>query len=101
MRNIFTSLRLITDVNWEDWLESVSLIEFELRRQPSYRALDFRTRDIGCRQARPGFEFATRLRWALDGSPVTPGATALVAAPGGEQAGEWVWPRPGAPDQGR
>ena len=46
MRNIFTSLRLITDVNWEDWLESVSLIEFELRRQPSYRALDFRTRDM-------------------------------------------------------
>ncbi|MFD1709235.1 hypothetical protein FVQ98_08520 [Ottowia sp. GY511] len=60
-------------------------------------APDFRTRDIGCRQARPGFEFATRLRWALDGSPVTPGATALVAAPGAEQAGEWVWPRPGPP----
>ena len=58
-------------------------------------APDFRTQDIGCRQARPGFEFATRQRWSLDGQARTPGAPALVAAPGGEQAGDWVWPPPG------
>ncbi len=46
MRNIFTSLRLISDVNWEDWLESVSLIEDELRTNPGYAALDFPTRNL-------------------------------------------------------
>ena len=31
MSNCFHSLRLLNDVNWEDWLESVSLIEADLR----------------------------------------------------------------------
>ena len=46
MRNIFGSLRLLNDVNWEDWLESVSLIEAELRTNPGYLALDFTTRNL-------------------------------------------------------
>ncbi|HYO85863.1 MAG TPA: glucoamylase family protein [Dermatophilaceae bacterium] len=46
MRNIFTSLRLISDLNWEDWLESVSLIEDDLRSNPGYAALDFQTRNL-------------------------------------------------------
>lgn len=45
MRNIFHSLRLVNDVNWEDWLESVSAIEAELRTHPGYRELDFTTRN--------------------------------------------------------
>lgn len=50
MRNIFRSLRLLTDVNWEDWLESVSLIEEELRTSSAYPASDFGTRNL-CRSA--------------------------------------------------
>ena len=46
MHNIFRSLRTLTDVNWEDWLESVSLIEEELRVSPGYSALDFGTRNL-------------------------------------------------------
>ncbi len=46
MRNIFRSLRVLADVNWEDWLESVSLIEAELRANPGYAALDFTTRNL-------------------------------------------------------
>lgn len=46
MRNIFRSLRLLSDVNWEDWLESVSLIEKELRTSPTYPAADFATRNM-------------------------------------------------------
>ncbi|MGB8022535.1 MAG: glucoamylase family protein [Candidatus Nanopelagicales bacterium] len=46
MRNIFRSLRLLNDVNWEDWLESVSLIEAELRTNQGYAALDFTTRNL-------------------------------------------------------
>ena len=45
MRNIFHSLRLVNDVNWEDWLESVSAIEAELRISTGYRELDFATRN--------------------------------------------------------
>lgn len=45
MANIFTSLRLIGDVNWADWLESVGLIEQELRHNEGYAALDFATRN--------------------------------------------------------
>lgn len=58
-------------------------------------APDFRRQDIACRQASPGYEFAARLRWSLDGSPLTPGAPALAAAPGGERSGDWIWPSPG------
>ena len=46
MRNIFTSLRVIGDVDWGSWFEGVSLIEQELRRSPGYRALDFPTRNF-------------------------------------------------------
>ncbi len=45
MRNIFKSLRLVSDTNWEDWVESVSLIEVELSANPAYAALDFPTRN--------------------------------------------------------
>lgn len=55
-------------------------------------APDFRRQHITCRQPRAGFEFAARHRWALNGQPLTPGAPALVAAPGGEHNGDWVWP---------
>ncbi len=46
MHNLFRSLRALTDVNWEDWLESVSLIETELRANAGYSALDFGTRNL-------------------------------------------------------
>lgn len=46
MHNIFASLRLIGDVDWGDWFESVSLIEQELRGSPGYTALDFPTRNF-------------------------------------------------------
>ena len=46
MRNIFTSLRLIGDVDWGRWFEGVSLIEQELRNSPGYTALDFSTRNL-------------------------------------------------------
>ncbi|SDB80027.1 cyclic beta-1,2-glucan synthetase [Raineyella antarctica] len=46
MRNIFRSLRLLSDVNWEEWLEDVSLIEAELRTNDCYSRLDFATRNL-------------------------------------------------------
>jgi cyclic beta-1,2-glucan synthetase len=46
MRNIFQSLRLINDVSWSEWFESVSLIERELRTNPDYAALDAASRGL-------------------------------------------------------
>ena len=46
MRNIFTSLRTIGDVDWQAWVESVSRIERELRTSPGYREQDFATRNL-------------------------------------------------------
>jgi cyclic beta-1,2-glucan synthetase len=46
MRNIFTSLRLVSDLNWPDWIESVSLLEDQLRANSGYAGLDFPTRNL-------------------------------------------------------
>lgn len=46
MRNIFRSLQLLSDVNWEKWLEDVSLIEAALRTNAGYSRLDFTTRNL-------------------------------------------------------
>ncbi|HRN75765.1 hypothetical protein [Ottowia sp.] len=54
-------------------------------------APDFGRADIACRQAAPGFEFALRHRWALDGSSLTPGTPALAAVHGREVDGDWVF----------
>ena len=45
MRNIVTSMRLLDDVNWEKWIESVSAVEQELRRATGHKDLDFATRN--------------------------------------------------------
>ncbi len=46
MRNIVTSMRLISDVNWESWFDSVSLVEKQLRTNATYGAMDFSSRTL-------------------------------------------------------
>lgn len=53
-------------------------------------APDFTTQDIACRQPRPGFAFAQRHRWSLDGRPLTPGTPPLPVAAGHDTGGEWL-----------
>ena len=53
-------------------------------------APDFAAGDIGCRQARPGFEFALRPRWALDGRALAGHLPDLLPARGREVEGDWV-----------
>ena len=45
-RNIVTSMRLISDVNWESWFDSVSLVDKLLRTHPTYSAMDFSSRTL-------------------------------------------------------
>jgi len=46
IRNIITSLRLIADVNWELWFDSVSFVDRRMRNHPDYVAMDFASRTL-------------------------------------------------------
>ena len=46
VRNIITSLRLITDVDWSDIVERVSLVNDTLAECPTFGQMDFSTRNL-------------------------------------------------------
>ena len=46
VRNIITSLRLISDVNWELWFDGVSHVDALLRTTPGYAEMDFPSRTL-------------------------------------------------------
>ena len=45
VRNAITSMRLISEVEWADFFESVSLVDEVLRAESEFAAMDFPTRD--------------------------------------------------------
>jgi cyclic beta-1,2-glucan synthetase len=45
VRNVITSMRLITTINWAEWFESVSLVDATLRAASDFAEMDFPTRD--------------------------------------------------------
>jgi len=50
VRNIITSMRWMSSIDWLEFFESVSLVDEELRASPAYEAMDFATRDEYRRQ---------------------------------------------------
>src|SRR5690606_21261430 len=46
VRNVITSMRLISDIDWADWFESVSLVDERLRDASAFGDMDFATRDL-------------------------------------------------------
>jgi cyclic beta-1,2-glucan synthetase len=46
VRNVITSMRLISTISWPEWFESVSLVDAELREHSAFADMDFPTRDI-------------------------------------------------------
>jgi len=46
VRNVITSLRLISSVDWPKFFESVSLVDELLREQSAFGTFDFATRDL-------------------------------------------------------
>lgn len=46
VRNVITSMRLISDIDWSDWFESVSLPDQLLREASAFASMDFATRDL-------------------------------------------------------
>ncbi|MBN9430058.1 MAG: glycosyl transferase, partial [Burkholderiales bacterium] len=45
VRNVITSLRLMSDIDWREFFESVSLVDARLRAGSGFAAMDFPTRD--------------------------------------------------------
>ena len=46
VRNIITSMRLISDIDWAELFESVSLVDERLRAGSAFAAMDFATRNL-------------------------------------------------------
>jgi len=46
VRNVITSMRLISDIDWADLFESVSLVDERLRSGSAFAAMDFATRNL-------------------------------------------------------
>jgi cyclic beta-1,2-glucan synthetase len=46
VRNIITSMRLLSDVDWPEFFESVSLVDELLRSESGFAAMDFASRDL-------------------------------------------------------
>ena len=45
VRNIITSMRLISEFDWQEFFESVSLVDEILRNDTRFADMDFSTRD--------------------------------------------------------
>jgi cyclic beta-1,2-glucan synthetase len=46
VRNVITSMRLISDIDWTELVESVSLVDERLRAASAFAAMDFPTRNL-------------------------------------------------------
>src|SRR5882672_1403612 len=46
VRNIITSMRMISEIDWADFFESVSLVDALLRAESEFEAMDFATRNL-------------------------------------------------------
>ena len=46
VRNVITSMRLISDIDWAELFESVSLVDARLRAGSAFAAMDFATRNL-------------------------------------------------------
>ena len=46
VRNIITSMRLMSDVDWAEFFESVSLVDEALNASTDFAAMDFATRNL-------------------------------------------------------
>ena len=46
VRNVITSMRMISEIDWAEFFESVSLVDAELRAESEFEAMDFATRNL-------------------------------------------------------
>jgi len=88
MRNIVSSMRRLSEMDWADFFEEVSLVDARLRDDATYPAMDFATRN----------RYRTEIETLARGSDLTEGAVTeaclALAAEGGEDhrrdPGHWL-----------
>jgi cyclic beta-1,2-glucan synthetase len=88
MRNIVTSMRLASEMDWADFFEEVSLVDAQLRNNLTYAAMDFATRN----------RYRTEIEILAQAAPLTEGEVAETAlalaqkgdAPHRQDAGYWL-----------
>jgi len=88
MRNIVTSMRLASEIDWADFFEAVSLVDARLRTDPTYPSMDFATRN----------RYRTEIEILAQHAPLTEGEvtdTALAMAEKGDRdhrrdPGHWL-----------
>ena len=83
VRNVITSMRLISWFDWAQFVESTSLVDDVLRAQGSFGAMDFATRD----RYRHAIENLARRADLTEIEVATRAGGAGAAAPGGAGAG--------------
>ena len=88
VRNIITSMRLLSDVDWPEFFESVSLVDELLRAGSDFAAMDFPTRDL-YRRAIERFARGSKL------TELEIAGAALVGGQGVGRSGRraWRWPQ--------
>ncbi len=64
MRNIVTSMRLVSEMDWAEFFEEVSLVDAQLQRSATYPSMDFATRN----------RYRTEIEVLSRGSALTEGA---------------------------
>ena len=88
MRNVVTSMRLISEMDWQEFFEEVSPVDAQLRAASDFAALDFATRNL----YRTAIE--TLARGAAKSEAEVAGAALALAAGGAEETtrdpGHWL-----------
>ena len=81
VRNIITSMRLLSDVDWPEFFESVSLVDDLLRSKSGFAAMDFASRDLYRRAVEQLARGSRQTELAIAGA-------ALAAGDGSDRRGD-------------
>jgi len=85
VRNIITSLRMISDIDWADLFESVSLVDARLRDASPFAAMDFATRNMYRSAIEQLAEGSSSSELAIADAALQAAQAAATAAPGNGQ----------------
>ena len=75
VRNIITSMRLLSDVDWPEFFESVSLVDELLRAKSGFAAMDFASRDLYRRAIEQLARGSRQTELAIAGAALSAGET--------------------------
>ena len=86
VRNVITSMRLISDIDWAELFESVSLVDERLRASSGFAAMDFSTRNLYRSAIEDLARHSPLSELAIAGQAVNAAHTAREAASDGAEA---------------